>query len=168
MAARGFLTPFLMSHQPTLAPPAARTPRYPWETSRAVEAWMWTRTLRSGSRASSSLKNSMPNSPTSSPRMAVMCFTAPSGSVRVKSGSASAPSSTRPSPVAIENRAGPASSTSATRASRASGLVAFLAAGEVSKKRDRASALGSVMLRVYSGDGPRGCGRVRREGLAAD
>ena len=65
----------------------------------------------------------------------------------MKSGSASAPSSTRPSPPAIENRAGPTSSASATRASRASGLVAFRAAGEVSKKRARASALGSVMLR---------------------
>jgi hypothetical protein len=109
---------------------------------------MCTRTFRSGSRASTSLKNSMPSSPTSCAGMEVRWATAPSGSVSVKSGSGSPPASTLPSPVLMVNRADPASRSSATRASRERGFVALRAAGDVEKKRASASLLGVGIPRV--------------------
>ena len=98
-----------------------------------------TRAFSAGSRSSTSLKNAIPNSPTSSLEMAVMRVTAASGSVSVKSGSGAAPARTSGAPLSMVKWAGPPSSARLTRAPLASGRVALRAAGALSKNLFRDS-----------------------------
>jgi hypothetical protein len=86
-----------------------------------------------------SLKNSMPNSPTSSLCSEVIRCTAPSGSRSVKSGFVGGSSTTVGFPPAIVKRALPLASSSPTSAPSWSGFVALRATSAVSKNLFSAS-----------------------------